>query len=413
MLGQTTPRKLSSIASRPPRDPYLRTLSSKSPSRTSMLIAKGGLLTSFRDKEIMRLEWIVRLDAGAVTNQEVQSALGLSRPHVYRILTDYRRKGAVALRSKQCRRVSNNAYPAAFRQTVLDLAYERYRDFGPTLLSEVLAEFHSIHVAVETLRQWMIARGLWSTKRAERRRLHQPRKRMSCYGDLVQVDGSDHRWFEDRGPKCTLMVYTDDATGRLQWAMFTKSETADAYMLSTCGYIRHHGRPQRILTDRHKGAWLGPDPASDYTLGLRKLVIVHSVAYSAESKGRVERMNRTLQDRLVKHMRLEDISTIEQANAYLPTFMKEFNAHFGREPACGEDAHRPFNESLPPEAAFTKQHSRKLTRQLSFQFDSRHFVIDPDPSNWPLVGKVVSIEIALDGRMSVLAGKRKLIFREV
>jgi hypothetical protein len=359
------------------------------------------------------LEWILLFDAGAVTSEEVQLALGLSRSRVFGLLARYRQNGPAGLLSKQRGAAGNNAYPKALRETILKLASADYRGFGPTLLAEHLGKDHGIWIAAETARQWIIAGGLWSTNRAERRRLHQPRKRALAYGDLVQIDGSDHDWFEDRGPRCTLMVCTDDSTGRLQQALFVRSETAEAYMRVTCGYVRDHGRPQRILTDRHKGAWLGVDQASDYTMGLRKLAIAHSPAYSAQSKGRVERMNRTLQDRLVKAMRLVGASSIDQGNAFLPTFVKEFNARFGREPARPEDAHRPFDDRMHPEAAFARKHFRKLTRQLSFQFESRQFAIDPDPSNLSLVGRPVSIEVGLDGRMSVWAGKRRLKFREV
>ncbi len=189
------------------------------PSRAETCTRDGHLLLNFSAPEIQRLETMALLSRKLIRHSEAMALLKLSKSQTCRLLSRFRSDGAVAVRSGK-RGLRNRASPLPLKIHVFGLITQQYRDYGPTLLSEVLAEGHGIQLSRETIRKWMIAGGIWTTNRAERKRLHQPRKRLSSYGALVQVDRSDHEWLEQRGPRCTLMVYIDDATGALQELMF-------------------------------------------------------------------------------------------------------------------------------------------------------------------------------------------------
>jgi hypothetical protein len=167
------------------------------------------------------------------------------------LLRKFLADGAAGLASKKRGRRSNRALSDVYRSTVLGIVRERYADFGPTLAAEKLREVHGLPIATETLRLWMIADGLWLTRRDRRKPVHQPRNRRDCLGELIQIDGCEHWWFEDRGPKCTLLVFIDDATGRLMQLRFVPSESAFAYFLATRGYIEQHGKPIAFYSDKH------------------------------------------------------------------------------------------------------------------------------------------------------------------
>lgn len=168
-----------------------------------------------RKKELHRLEAIQKIGDRRLSVLQAAELLHLSRSQVHRLLQAYDQDGAGGLASKKRGRPSNRRHDEDFRNTALDLVRDRYRDFGPTLAREKLLEWHQIAVSTETLRKWMTEAGIWTSRRERKRQLHQPRGRRDCLGELVQIDGSHHWWFENRGPKCALLVYIDDATGKL------------------------------------------------------------------------------------------------------------------------------------------------------------------------------------------------------
>ena len=167
------------------------------------------------DAELSKLEVLQDVDAERLPVRAAAGVLGLSERQVWRLLRAYRKSGVDGLISKKRGRPSNRRSPAEVRQTVMDIVRTRYADFGPTRAAEKLRELHGLTVSRETLRNWMIADGLWRDRPARRGKVHQPRYRRDCVGELIQLDGSEHRWFEDRGPMCTLLVFIDDATSRL------------------------------------------------------------------------------------------------------------------------------------------------------------------------------------------------------
>lgn len=190
-----------------------------------------GLYTMSK-RELDRLELIRRIVDRQISVVTASELMGLSRSQVHRLVAGYRRSGANALISTRRGKPSNRSLPAAQRELALALVSERYGDFGPTLAAEKLSELHDLTVSKETLRKWMIDEGLWVTK-SDRRRIYQPRNRRDCLGELIQIDGSPHHWLENRGPKCTLLVFIDDATSRIMHLRFCPSESTFDYMAAS------------------------------------------------------------------------------------------------------------------------------------------------------------------------------------
>ena len=210
---------------------------------------KAGNLTMSAE-ELDRLEIIGRVIERRLTQRNAADQLGLSLRHVERLCRALRTDGAAGLVSRSRGRPSNRRLSAALRERALELIRDRYSDFGPTLACEKLAELHGLGMSRETLRQWMIEAGLWIPRSRRPHRVHQPRNRRSALGELVQIDGCEHAWFEDRGPKCTLLVYVDDATSRLMELQFVASESAFDYFTSTRAYLERHGKPMRSTAIR-------------------------------------------------------------------------------------------------------------------------------------------------------------------
>ena len=215
-------------------------------------------------------------------------------------------------------------------------------------LRRILLERNGIEVSRETLRKWMVEAGLWLSRK-QRRSFHQPRLRRESYGELIQIDGSDHRWFESRDEPCTLLVFIDDATSRLMQLRFVKSESTDSYFEALQGYLEAHGCPVAFYSDKHTVFRVGRQNTkggagmTQFGRALAELNIEILCANSSQAKGRVERANRTLQDRLVKELRLAEVSSIEAGNAFLPGFMERFNERFALRPVKTQDLHRTLN----------------------------------------------------------------------
>lgn len=204
------------------------------------------------------------------------------------------------------------------------------------LAREKLLERHDLAIGRETLRKWMGTAGIWLPRRERLRQAHQPRHRRECRGELVQIDGCDHEWFEGRGPRCALLVFVDDATGDLMELRFVRSESTFDYFASTRAYLARHGRPVAFYSDKHAIFRVTRAHAAGQQRGVTQfkrapadLDIEIICANSPQAKGRVERMNKTLQDRLVKELRLRAISTMETGNAFLPEFMAAHTAASG------------------------------------------------------------------------------------
>src|SRR5881628_2522891 len=266
--------------------------------------------------ELDRLQIMTQLAERRLTRRRAAALLGLSERQVRRLYRVFRRDGAKGLASRRRGRPSNRRLAQTVREQALTLVRERYADFGPTFAHQKLTEENALTLSVETLRAWMIAAGLWVARTQRAPRSYPPRIRRACLGELIQIDGSEHAWFEDRGPRCTLLVYVDDATSRVMELCFAESESTFDYFRATRRYLERHGKPMAFYSDRlsvfhvhaRDQAQGGPG-VSQFGRALRALNIASICANSPQAKGRVERANGTLQDRLVKELRLRGLSS--------------------------------------------------------------------------------------------------------
>jgi len=358
-------------------------------------------------KELGRVGVLRDVDAGRVTAPAAATVLGLTARQVYRLLKVYRQDGPSGLASRRRGRPSNHHYPKSLRKHAMWLIREYYTDFGPTLAAEKLSEVHDVHLSRETLRQWMMDDGLWMDRKQRLRAVHQPRDRRDCFGELVQVDGSEHWWFEDRGPQCTLLVYIDDATGQLMHLRFVASESTLHYFAATRAYLEAHGKPIAFYSDKHGvfrvnriGA-VGGTGMTQFGRALHELNIDIICAHTPQAKGRVERVNKTLQDRLVKELRLAGANTIEAGNALLPAFMADFNKRFAKVPREAKNLHRALSETDDLTDVFAWREERSVSSSLTLQYENILFVLEPTDISVGLRNKRVTVSDFPDGRIEI------------
>ena len=369
-------------------------------------------------KELDRVAIMDRIAERRLSQREAAEMLGLSARHVGRLYRAYKRDGPGALASKKRGRTSNRKQPESFRQRALALVRKHYHDFGPTLACEKLCEHHDLVVSVETLRLWMIQAEIWVPRSLRAKRSYQPRERRACLGELVQIDGSKHQWFEDRADPCALLVYIDDATGALMELRFARSEATFDYFEATRSYLHRYGKPVAFYSDRHsvfhvnardkarRGAGL-----SQFGRALVELNIDIICANSPQAKGRVERANGTVQDRLVKELRLAGVSNMEQAAPVLESFREDYNRRFARLPRNPRDAHRPLAEHEDLLEIFTLQCQRRVTSELIVHYKRSVYVIDDDVRNRKLRGSRVTVCEYENGEVVLLYDGRRLGYR--
>lgn len=336
-------------------------------------------------KELSQALVLEKIETGQCSQKAGAQELGITTRHVRRLQQRYRAEGAAGLSSKKRGKPSNHQIEQSERDRVIAIITQQYKDFGPTLAHEKLSEQHSVRVSVETIRQLMISKGLWTGKRKAIQEIHQLRARRNCFGELVQIDGSPHAWFEERGPKCTLIVFIDDATSQLVGLKFHPTETTQAYMEVTREHLKNHGRPCSYYADRHSIFIHTANAGSNENKGeltqlgraLKTLDIELINALTPQAKGRVERANKTLQDRLVKELRLKGISDIATANAYLPEFMQIYNSKFSKPAKDDRDAHRPVLHSEQElELIFSRHTQRKVSKSLEVHYHNKVLQID-------------------------------------
>jgi transposase len=364
-------------------------------------------------KELDRVGVIRKVVDGVLVQREAALQLGLSVRQVKRLVRAFRAEGPKGLVSRHRGRPSNNRIDASLRDHFIELVRTYYHDFGPTLAHEKLTEQHGFSYSVETLRAWMIAEGLWQPRRRHQASIHQRRPRRPCRGELVQIDGSPHAWFEDRGPECCLIVFIDDATSELGALRFVPTETTQAYMETLEDYLLAHGRPVALYSDCHSIFRVNnPDREGELTQfsrALKTLDIGAIHANTPQAKGRVERANQTLQDRLVKELRLRGISDIDAANAFLPEFIADYNRRFAKPPQCPTDAHRPIlHDASELALIFSIHHPRKLSKNLTCQFQNREYQITGKGKGYRLRGSPVTLCEGFDGSLTILSNGQPL-----
>jgi hypothetical protein len=259
------------------------------------------------------------------------------------------------------------------------------------------------------VRRLMIAEGVWKPKRAKKPAVHQMRERRACLGELVQIDGSDHDWFEGRAPRCNLLVYIDDATGQLLELWFVPEETTFAYFAASRHYFERYGKPVAFYSDKHGIFRVNQEQTSGLSAGItqfgramQELDIQIICANSPQAKGRVERANQTLQDRLVKELRLQDISDIDTANAFLPQFREDFNRHFAVQPRSSHDAHRPLLKTENLDLILTRQKTGTLSKNLTVQSNRVIYQIQSDRPDYALRNAHVTVCENANGEITIL-----------
>ena len=358
------------------------------------------------ERELKRVEILAQIDDGRLTIEAGANLLVLSERQVFRLMKKYRSGGASAIRHKSRGQRPNNQIQTTKRDYVLGLIEEKYADFGPTLAAEMLAEHHGLTVSRETLRKWMTGAGLW-LPRKHRRRFHQPRHRRECFGELIQIDGSDHRWFEDRNDPCTLLVFIDDATSQLMTLRFVRSESTFSYFEALEDYLGEHGRPVAFYSDKHT-VFRNARPnehgngMTQFGRALAELNIEILCANTSQAKGRVERANRTLQDRLVKELRLKNISDMNAGNAFLKEYTDRFNQQFAKPAAKPDNLHRSIN--VTPDRlsdVLCLRDQRHVGQQLTFKYNNRKIMLEVSDMTRDLVGKYVDTFEMADGRLRV------------
>ena len=356
-----------------------------------------------------------------IRQRQAAELLGRSVRQIRRLVRRIQQEGPRGIGHRLRGRRSNRRYADALTQRVVALYRTHYVDFGPTLAREKLAERHRLHLGRETLRRWLHAAGLWQGQR-QRPRHHQWRERKACAGELVQLDGSHHDWLEGRGPWLVLMAYIDDATSRV-FARFYDYEGTLPAMDSFARYVRRYGLPQSVYVDRHTtyrspGKRTVPDelegrtrPQSQFERALGELGVRVIPASSPQAKGRVERLFGTLQDRLVKELRLAKATTREAANRLLARYLPRHNRQFRCAPRSPADLHRPCPPAAVLRRRLTIRQPHPLRRDNTVQHAAGTYLLD---ERWPhRRPTTLQVERRLNGRLYVLDGARVLRYHQV
>lgn len=340
--------------------------------------------------------------------------LGVSRRQLERLIRRYKGQGAAGLVSAKRGRPSNHQLAPGVADRALSLIRDRYADFGPTLACEKLRECHGLVLAKETVRSLMTAADLWKPRHKRAAQIHQPRNRRAGLGELIQIDGSDHAWFEGRGPACTLLVFIDDATGRLMQLHFTPTESAFAYFEATRAYLERHGKPVAFYSDKasvfratRESTDFGRN-VTQFGRALFELNIDILCANSSQAKGRVERANLTLQDRLVKELRLRKICTREAGNEFAPDFIADFNARFAKPAQRDHDAHRPVRADEDLDLIFSWRVQRKVSLSLTLQHDRIIYLLENCEANRELIHRYIDVYEYPDGHIEIRADGQSL-----
>ena len=368
-------------------------------------------------RELDRFKVIQAVADGMLKPWRAAERLGLTTRQIRRLVARLREDGPSGLVSRRRSKPSNNRLDATIANRALAIIRERYADFGPTLACEKLDECHGIRLAKETVRRLMTDAGLWVPRRQRPPKIHQPRTRRACFGELIQIDGSEHAWFEKRAPQCTLLVYVDDATSRLMLLHFTAAESTFSYFEATRAYLERYGKPGAFYSDKYSvfrktGATKGGDSVTHFGRAMYELNIDTFCANSSPAKGRVERAHLTLQDRLVKELRLRDINTVQGANAYAPSFMAAYNARFAKPPKSAFDAHRPLRADEPLDEILTWRESRTVSTSLTVRYDKVLYLLEDTPTSRKCRRRSIEVWEYPDGHIELRSDGQALPYRE-
>lgn len=375
----------------------------------------GYIIMSTKEKEqVIVFEQLKRKE---ISQAVAAQMLGISPRWISEKQKRYLTEGMLGILHKNRGRSSKQAWDKNERDFSMDLFKGDFKDFGPTYGAEKLEELHNIRISKETLRKELIREGLWKAKK-KRVTYRKRRERKLCFGIMIQLDGSPHDWFEGRGPKCTLLVFIDDATSQLVWLEFAPSESFDAIMNATLKYFKKHGRPVSFYVDYGSVFSVNtnnPDrkKITQFERAMRELGVEVIHARSPQAKGRVERVNRTLQDRLTKDMRLAGISTIEAANAFAQgDYIPRHNELFAEEAAQTGNAHRPV-VGLDLHNIFCTKETRVLQNDFTLSYKNRQLQLKKHQRAVIRPKEHIIVHEHLDGNISLWIRGIGLAFEEL
>lgn len=366
-------------------------------------------LLTMSQKEIKRLKILEQIDQKHLKVKEASEALDLSERQLYRISSSYRKKGAEGLIHQLRGKPSNRGYPKSLKTEVIKLYRKSYKDFGPTLFTEKLEERHKIKLDHETVRRWLRSKGeITATRRSRGHR--RKRERKHSIGEMLQFDGSHHDWFEGRAGVCCLLHGIDDASGKV-FIRFSASENTESVLKVLREYVEINGIPHSIYTDKF-GVYYAEKEKTDFILAMEKLGVRCIYANSAQAKGRVERGNRTLQDRLVKEMRLRGISSMVEANKFIRDYFEEdFNKRFAKVEGLA-DIHIELNgHNL--DNIFCYETRRQVRNDYTISLNAKYIQLEKSSVSLPLPKQYVTVRRYLDGSLHIFKDTEELRFREL
>ncbi len=370
-----------------------------------------------RQEELKRLHVIQKILEGVLKQVEGAEKLSLSDRQIRRLIKKVRIEGDKGIAHKSRGKPSNRKLPGKIKDRVIEFYREKLKGFGPTLAAEKLSEMEGIQISDETLRLWLIETGDW--EKARKVRAHrQWRERKHYLGEMIQIDGSHHDWFEGRGAKCVLMGYIDDATGRV-FGRFHEYEGTIPAMDSFKRYIRKYGIPLSVYFDKHttykspakptiEDEINGTEPLSEFERALKELGVEVKHAHSPQAKGRIERLFKTFQDRVVKEMRLKEIGTIEEANKFLQGYLPEYNRRFTVKPKEEDNLHRDVPKGMQLDGILCIKTERVLRNDFTISYNSKLYQV-MEKTN----ARKVMVEERINGTMAITHNGNRLRFKEI
>ena len=374
-------------------------------------------------KELIRIKVLEMVKQGKMTLKAAVKTMGVSYRQGIRMYAAYSQEGDAGLIHGNYGKPSNNRTPEIIREAALELYRNKYNDFGPTFAAEKFAEEEGLQISVSVLRRLLIEAGEWKGQRHVKE-YRSRRERKEYFGELVQFDGSHHRWFEERGPACCLITMIDDATNT-RLSRFFEEETITGIMTVFSLWLRSYGIPEALYCDKKNAFVLTREPTdaellagilepkSHFGRACEKLGVQVLKAHSPQAKGRVERNHGVDQDRLIKELRLKEISTIEEANQFLEkTYLPKMNRMFSRLAAKPENAHVPLAD-VDLKNIMCLEYERTVGNDYIIRFEKRLFQILKSNKNLPRSRDKVTVRISLDGGLSVIWKDNKLLVKEL
>ncbi len=377
----------------------------------------GKDIIAMTQEELKRLHIIRKALDKSITQVEAAGIIGVCLRQAQRILKAVKVEGDKGVIHKSRGRLSNSALPDKIKDKALKLYKEKYHDFGPTLGSEKLFEIDKIKLNDETLRLWLLQAGI-AYKKRKKRPHRQWRERKHSFGEMIQMDGSHHNWFEGRGPACVLMGYIDDATGR-PFARFYPYEGTLPAMDSFKRYIEKHGVPASLYLDKHptykstkkqtiEEELDNAEPLSQFSRAAKELGVDVIYADSPQAKGRIERLFNTFQNRLIKEMRLRGIKSSEEGNRFLTYYLSRYARRFAVVPANDTDLHRPLPQRVDLDAVFCVKTIRVLRNDFTVVYNGKLYQVEDNPNTTK-----VTVEERANGSMHISYRSTDLKFKEI